>query len=611
MTQPSDNPQQAALGRARYQAALATAVVAGLFCAVVAGALVVRHVQQTHEHIATSEEINALRNTYLNAADADRRAEIAEAIRARDLALRRDYFGRLDFTRVGGLLLVVGTVVFLVALARVVAHRKRLPKPPRAGAAAPPDVAAPAGRWTVAIVAAVVVGAGVFVFAVTEEGFRAEPLAAGEGPAGAVQPPPGYEERLRQWPRFRGPDGNGHSRYTNVPAAWNGKTGEHILWKTQVPLPGPNSPVVWGDRVFLSGATRQKREVTCFDAETGAILWSKPVGTPAGSMTEPPEVLEDTGYAAATCATDGRYVCAIFANADVACFRPDGTEQWQRNLGRFENMYGYATSLLMYGDTLIVVADEGGADAGRSRLLALDLRSGRTAWETPRPVGSSWATPVIARTAGREELITCADPLAIAYNPADGKELWRAEVLAGDVAPSPVWHDGLAFTVNTGAQLSAIRLGGSGDVTESGLAWMAEDGLPDIISPLTDGTMVLLTTTDGMLTAYAVADGAKLWEKELRVRVMASPSLVGDKVYLLDEAGVMHIATVAGGFNEVARAELGEHAWACPAFADGRIYIRGLKHLFAIGSKEPQEGGTEAAGQPQDPPGDGTTPATP
>jgi len=590
MTQPSDNPQTAALARARVQAALWTALVAGLFCAVVAGVLVVRHVRETGEHIATSEEITALRNTYLNATDPARRAEIAEAIRARDLALRRDYFGRLDFTRTGGLLLVAGTAVFLTALARVAAHRKRLPRPPRAGAAAPPDVTAPAGRWTVAAVAGIVVGAGVFLVAVTEEGFRAEPLAEGQGPVGSLQPPPAYEEIARQWPRFRGPDGNGISRYTNVPAGWNGKTGENILWKTAVPLPGANSPVVWGDRVFLSGATEQQREVTCFDAATGAVLWSKPVGTPAGSMTEPPKVLEDTGYAAATCATDGRYVCAVFANADVACFRTDGTPQWQRNLGRFENMYGYATSLLIYRDTVLVVIDEGeDADAGRSRLLALDLRSGRTAWETPRPVGSSWATPVLARSGTREELVTCSNPLAIAYNPADGKELWRAEVLSGDVAPSPVWTGGLAFTVNSGAQLSAIRLGGSGDVTESGLAWMAEDGLPDIVSPLTDGTMVLLTTTDGMLTAYAVADGAKRWEKELGVRVMASPSLVGDRVYLLDEAGVMHIAAVDGGFNEVGRAELGERAWACPAFADGRIYIRGLKHLVAIGEKKPQE----------------------
>jgi len=603
MTQPPDNPQDARLARARYQAALATAIVAGAACLVVAGALAVRHLRATGEHLSTSEEVARLRDRYLTTGDPDRRAEIAEQIRRRDLAIRRDYFGRLTYTRVGGLILVAGAVVFLVAASRVVAWRKRLPHPPRAEEGEPPDITAPAARWTVASLAAALVGLGVFLYAITGEGFRARPTEEGDGAAVDVGPPPPYEEIVRHWPRFRGPDGNGHSRYTNVPRSWNGETGENLLWKTEAGLPGPNSPVVWEGRVFLSGATRQKREVTCFDADTGAVRWTRPVSTPAGSMTEPPEVMEDTGYAASTCATDGRYVCAIFANADVGCFTADGKEVWVRNLGRFKNTYGYATSLLMYRDTLLVQADGGGADEGASRLLALDLRSGRTAWQTPRPVASSWATPVIARlrpgtaplrrgdarTGTRAELITAANPFAIAYDPDNGQELWRAEVLSGDVAPSPVWHDGLAFTVNSGAQLSAIRLGGAGDVTESGLAWTGEDGLPDIVSPLTDGRVVLLCTTDGFLSAYAVADGRLLWQHELDVRVLASPSLVGETVYLLDGKGVMHLATLAGGFNEVATADLGEPCRASPAFADGRIYLRGNKHLFCIGEAKVKE----------------------
>lgn len=593
MTRTPENPTDARLARARYQAALATAVVAGILCALVAGALAVRHLRATGEHLSTSEEIARLRDTYLTADDPDRRAEIAEAIRRRDYALRRRHFGRLTFTRIGGLILVAGAVVFLVAAARVVALRKRLPHPPRADAQAPPDVTAPVARWTVVGLTASLIGLGVFLYAVTGEGFRAQPPKTGQAAAIAVGPPPPQEEIARHWPRFRGPDGNAHCRYTNVPASWDGASGENVLWKTEVPLPGPNSPVLWGRRVFLSGATRQKREVFCFDADTGRILWTRPVGTPAGSMTEPPEVMEDTGYASPTCATDGRYVCAIFANADAGCFTADGKEVWVRNLGRFKNMYGYASSLVMYRDTLLVQADEGSPDQGYSRLLALDLRTGRTAWEAIRPVGSSWATPVIARTGARTELITCANPLAIAYNPDDGKELWRAEVLAGDVAPSPIWHDHLAFTVNTGAVLAAIRMGGSGNVTESGVAWTGEDGLPDIVSPLSDGRIVLLCTTNGFLNAYAVADGQLLWQKELDRRFNASPSLVGNKVYLLDAKGVMHIATIADGFKEVATAELGEPARASPAFADGRIYLRGRKHLFCIGEEKASPAGSE------------------
>jgi len=583
MTQTPDNQADARLDRAKYQAALATAVVAGIVCALVAGALAVRHFHATGEHLSTSEEIVRLREQYLKSDDPDRRAEVAETIRQRDFALRHRHFERLTFTRIGGLVFVAAAVVFLVAASRVVALRKRRPHPPRAGEHGPPDVTAPVARWTVVGLAAAVVGLGVFLYAVTGEGYRAAPPEEGEGATVTVGPAPSYEEITRQWPRFRGPDGNGHSRYTNVPASWNGESGENILWKTDVPLPGPNSPVVWGKRVFLTGANRQAREVFCFDADSGEILWRGPVGTPAGSMTEPPEVMEDTGFASPTCATDGRYVCAIFANADAGCFTTDGKEVWVRNLGRFRNMYGYASSILIHRDTLIVQADEGSPDQGYSRLLALDLRTGRTAWEARRPVGSSWATPVIARPEGRLELVTCSDPLVMAHNPDDGKELWRAELLSGDIAPSPVWHDGLAFAANTGAVLAAIRMGSSGNVTESGIAWTGEDGLPDIVSPLTDGRIVLLCTTDGFLSAYAVADGKLLWQHEMERRINASPSLVGDKVYLLDAKGLMHIIATADGFKEVATADLGEPCRASPAFADGRIYLRSSKRLFCVG----------------------------
>jgi outer membrane protein assembly factor BamB len=587
MPQTPDNPADARLARAKYQAALATAVVAGIVCALVGGALVVRHVRDTGRHLSTSEEIVELREQYLHSTDPDRRAEIAETIRRRDADLRRRHFARLTFTRIGGLVFVAAAVTFLVAASWTVRMRKRRPHPPRAEERGPTDVTAPVARWTVAGLAAAVVGLGVFLYAVTGEGYRAQPPEEGEGATVTVGPAPSYEDITRQWPRFRGPDGNGHSRYTNVPASWNGESGEHILWKTKVPLPGPNSPVVWGTRVFLSGATRQAREVFCFDADTGKLLWRGPVGTPAGSMTEPPEVMPDTGYASPTCATDGRYVCAIFANADVGCFTVDGRQVWVRNIGRFRNMYGYASSLLIHKETLILQADEGEPGQGYSRLLALDLRTGRTAWEAPRPVGSSWATPVIARPEGRLELLTCADPLVMAHNPDDGAELWRAELLSGDVAPSPVWHDGLAFAVNTGAVLAAIRMGGSGDLTESGIAWTGEDGLPDIVSPLTDGRIVLLCTTDGYLSAYAVEDGELLWQHEMERRMNASPSLVGDKVYLLDAKGVMHVVTTDGGFKEVATADLGEPCRATPAFADGRIYLRSSKHLYCISEEEP------------------------
>jgi len=237
-----------------------------------------------------------------------------------------------------------------------------------------------------------------------------------------------------------------------------------------------------------------------------------------------------------------------------------------------------------------VLNDQGSPGKPDSRLMALDLATGETVWETSRPVPASWATPILARTDAREEFIASAKPWVIAYNPADGKELWRAKVLDGDVAPSPIYHGGMVFTVQSGSQLTALRTGGEGDISKTGVAWIGEDGLPDIVSPITDGKVVLLVTTDGLLTCYAVADGKMLWEQEMDATILSSPSLVGQTFYLMDEKGVMRLFTTEGGYKDAGKAELGEPASASPAFLDGRIYIRGKTNLYAIGAKQAPPG---------------------
>ena len=587
-TQSTDDARRQDAARARYRAALGTLIVAGAFCLVVGTVLVHSYVGRPTVSLDKSEELANLRSAMLKVPDPEARKAVLEDIRRRDFALRQEFFAGRAFRRTGGFLLLVGLVVFVVAASRAAAHRRRLPMPEHAGAPARTTSAARVARWAVGGVGLALGAGGVFLLLVY--GNRPDTEARPDSPEGqaaaAVKEPPSAEEIHRQWPRFRGPDGSGHSAYTNVPTAWNGKTGENILWKTPLVLPGDNSPVVWGDRIYLTGATVEKREVYCFSTADGKLLWQKPVSTPAGSMGEPPEILPDTGYAAPTAATDGRYVCAIFANADVACFDADGRPVWVRNLGRFKNLYGYASSLSLYRNTLLVLLDQGSTGKPDSRLLALDLATGKTAWETRRPVPASWASPILIHTGKREEFIANAKPWVIAYNPADGKELWRAKVLDGDVAPSPVYQQGMVFTVQAGSQLSAIRTDGAGDVTKTGIAWVGLDALPDIVSPITDGKVVLLVTTDGLLTCYAVADGKTLWEKELDAIVMASPSLVGNTFYLVDEKGVMRLFTTEGGYKELGRAELGEEVRASPAFLDGRIYIRGKKHLYGIGKKE-------------------------
>jgi outer membrane protein assembly factor BamB len=580
------------LARARYQAALASAIVAGLFSLIIIVALGVAHIRtRTDEFQKTKfDELAALRAALLKAPDAATAARIREELRDRDLRMREDYFASPEFSKTGGYLLAGGVLIFVIAAVQVAACRKRLPMPrPDPDAPRKAAGAQKLARATVVGLGLAIGAAGVALGLLSGGSVFVQPPAAEEG--GAAKPPaasdfPTAEEIAKQWPRFRGPGGLGVSAYTNVPATWNGKTGENILWKTPVPLPGENSPVVWADRVFLSGATPEKREVHCFDAADGKLLWQKPVETPVGAAMEPPEVLEDTGFACPTTATDGRRVVAMFANGDIACFDYAGKRLWARNLGPIKSSYGYASSLNLYRGTVLVLLDQGTPGKMNSSVLALDLGTGKTAWEARRQVPNSWATPTLVNTGQREELITCARPWVTSYDPATGKELWQAKVLDGDIAPSPVFGGGMIFAVNTGAKLAAIRAGGQGDITATHLAWTAEDGLPEIVSPLTDGKIVLLVTTDGTLTCYAASDGKKLWEKELDHIFKSSPTLVGDRIYLMTEKGLMFIfAASAEGYKELGKAELGEEANSSPAYLDGRIYIRAKHNLYCVGKK--------------------------
>ncbi len=214
--------------------------------------------------------------------------------------------------------------------------------------------------------------------------------------------------------------------------------------------------------------------------------------------------------------------------------------------------------------------------------MALDVTSGKTAWQAQRPVPDSWTTPIIVNTGKREELITCANPWIIAYGPTTGDELWRADCLGGDVAASAVYAKGLIFAVKAYELLVAIRPGGQGDVTETNIAWTAEGVMPDICSPVTNGDLVFVLETEGIITCYDARNGWRVWEKDMAKTFMASPSLAAGNVYLMAEDGTMIIIKAARQFTEVGRCELGEKSLASPAFLDGRIYLRGKKNLYCI-----------------------------
>jgi len=406
-------------------------------------------------------------------------------------------------------------------------------------------------------------------------------------------------EARSNWPQFRGPGGSGRAWCRDVPTHWNGKTGEGIFWKTPIPLPGCGSPVVWQDRVYLTGADRKTREVYAFDADSGRMLWRNSVAGVPGSSPGPEKPWSPGVQAASTPATDGRMVWAVFANGDLACFDRDGRPLWARNLGTPQNQYGHASSPVLSGGLVLVQLDQNPPDGGRSKLVAIDGRTGRPLWETSRPGGASWATPIVLTKRGSDPfslVIACGNPWVIGYDRASGKELWRADALEGGyyAVPSPIAAAGRIFSVTEGAMLAAIRPDGTGEVSKTHVARLAEDDLPSVSSPVSDGTRLFLLTSAGMLTCHELPGGKRRWQKDLSDgsaaagTFEASPILAAGRLYLLDSAGVTHLVEASADEpREVRRAELGEPCpGASPAVVEGRIFLRGQKHLYAIGTRQ-------------------------
>lgn len=599
---PCETPPPAPCRLACYRAATGAAAVVALFCVVVGALLAFDFL-----HREGTDPLDSPRFLELKAqlAEDPKNEQLKQEIRDLDLELRTAYFRQREFTDRGTWLLLGGMIVLVLAAKTALWLGRRPPMPQPQPAPLDADAStARGGRWAVAAVGLSLVAAATTLALGLRSHLPGEPAAvaqAGGDAAPAAVGLPGEEEIALEWPRFRGPGGLGISHYENIPVSWDEAAGQNVLWKTPVPLPGNSSPIVWKDHIFLSGADESRRKVFAFDAPSGKLLWQKDVpGTPQ-STAEPPEVSQDTGYAAPTMATDGRRAFAIFANGDVAAFDFSGKLAWSRSLGIPKSSYGYASSLEVFRDLLIIQFDQGTAKEGLSRLLALNTANGQTVWEVHREVPNSWPSPIVIDGPSGKQIITCADPWTIAYRPEDGQEIWRAKTLRQDVGPSPVFASGMVFTVSEYPALSAIRVDGHGDVTASHIAWTFEDGLPDTASPLATADYVFLLATYGILTCVDAKTGEMLWDKEFENAIFnSSPSLVGDKLYLFakteteDAQGEPLFRTqswvVKIGREEpevVGEGMLEEPCVTSPAFADGRMYIRGERHLFAIGEKQP------------------------
>lgn len=579
--------------------------VCGTFSVLMAILLVINYL-----HGRTADPIQSKELADLKAAlvKAPRDEKLKEQIRSLDLDIRQKYDRHMALGHTGAWLLGVGLIGFLVSIKTATA-RTKLPRPAKRVFSLDADTAAILRQSGAVAGIAVLVAGGALLWGSSSPTLLVAKTAASSEtsaentPSGTVEgnkasvastptstplsPFPSPEEIRTNWTRFRGPNGDGISIFTNAPIAWDAQSGDGIRWKVKVPLSNPNSPVIWGNRLFLTGANSQKREVYCYEASSGKLLWQKAVANIPGTDPEPPAVTEDPGgFAAATAAVDGRRVYAIFANGDVAAFDFAGNQVWAINLGKPDNSYGLASSLVLYKDKLLVLFDQGAAKDKKSKLLAFDTATGTKAWETePRPVPNSWATPVIFSAADKEQIVTSGNPWVISYDPASGKEFWRAQVLYGEVTPSPIFGAGLVFTAMDGEKLSAIKPDGTGDVTKTHSAWSADEGLPEIVSPLCDGKRVYVTSTSGAVTCYEAQTGKRLWAKEFEVPFKSSPGMSGDRIYHFNDQGTCIIFKAADEYQEVAMPKLAEEVQASPAFSDGCLYIRGKTNLFCLGPK--------------------------
>ena len=573
-----------------FTPALSTAIVAGTFCLVVC-LLLTWNFLQSRPDPGVSEKPSPLDSQYLaqlktQLAQNPKDEQIKQQIRELDLNLRSKFFRHQNLASQGGLLLFVGGIVFLAALKITLATRPAQTVPPVTSTDHPPAKLQAQARYAVGTTALIIVGVLLAFFLTTHNQQSPITNAVSKVKPTATPAPSGPPEKTpAPWPRFRGPNGWGICNYPNIPTTWDGTTGQGILWKSpEIKYQGHNSPVLWNNRVFLCGADENRRMVYCFDGDTGKVIWQEPVPhLPSPDGTELEEAYEDTGLSAPTMATNGQQVFALFATGDLAAFDFDGRKLWAKNLGTPDSIYGFSTSLMTHEGRLIVQYDQGEPDDEKSKMFAIEGFTGEVVWEITRPVANSWSSPILIEQGGSEQIITCSDPLVAAYDPVDGREIWRAEIMGSDVAPSPVWAKGMVFVAQPWDELYAIRADGAGNVTETHIAWSADEGVPDICSPVSNDELIFMLSSDGTLTCYETASGDKQWEHDFDETCQSSPTIVGDKVYVLCDAGTMFIVTAGREFELISQAELGEKTTCSPAFAEGRIYIRGQKRLYCVG----------------------------
>ncbi len=415
------------------------------------------------------------------------------------------------------------------------------------------------------------------------------------------------------WPEWRGPSGNGVSAEQGLPTKWS---AEAVAWKARLGGLGVSSPIVWGDRVFvtsqagrsalrpgnhptLARGDEAKDEkplgagaadvgakveflVEAFDRKDGRRLWQYRLAA-EGDL---PEVHQKHNLASPSPVTDGQLVFGWFGNGQLVALTRDGTLAWQRHLGRdygpFTISWGHGSSPVLFDDQVILLCDH---EPG-SYLLALDKRTGQERWKVARPKGSiSYSTPTAVRVGGSDELVVNSTTRIDAYDPKTGALLWWAGEPHRFAVPVPALHDGVLYMSRgyRSGPYMALRAGGRGDVSKTHVLWSVPTGAPYVSSLLHYEKLVYMASDVGVVSAVDAASGERVWQERIEGIFTASPVAGDRKVYLVSETGDTIVLAAGREPRVLARNPLGERIAASPAIAYGQLFLRTDDHLIAIG----------------------------
>ncbi len=423
------------------------------------------------------------------------------------------------------------------------------------------------------------------------------------------------------WPSFRGPGASGIAEGQHLPDQWDPKSGANVLWRTPIPGLAHSSPIVWGDRIFVTSAvssdatasfrpglygdgdasadrSRQRWMIYAIDKRSGKTLWERVAheGAPIDKRH-----IKST-YASASPATDGRIVVAWFGSHGVHAYDVNGMFLWKVDLGRadlgaydiptFE--WGPASSPIIWNGLVIIQCDT----QADSFLLALDATTGETRWKTDRDELPSWGTPTVASTSGGPVLVTNAANFVRAYDPTTGKELWRIGRSSKITAPTPVFDEGL-FVVASGRAperpIFVVKPDARGDLTlpdgatsSPSIVWSRTGRGSYMPTPLIYKGLLYVLANNGVFDAYNLRTGEEVYRQRLPQvgnGFSASPVAADDKIYLSSEDGDVLVIAAGSTFKHIATNSMGEPVMATPALSEGVMYVRSAKHLFAIGRK--------------------------